>query len=125
ADDCRASETRLCILVVGPVTTYPPYHGQSPLAQILADWRIDVPVLDVAIEALMEPDFPRLLLPRDGHLTGLGPAYVAPAALPPPGTRLRSPGRPPPAPGPALPPGDRRLGPLTTPGTRSDRSLTG
>jgi len=82
-DDCRRCGTRLCVLVVGPVTTYPSYHGQSPLARILADWKIEAPVVDVAMEALVSPHFERLLFPRDGHLNESGHAYVAQAALPP------------------------------------------
>jgi hypothetical protein len=82
-DDCRRCGTRLCVLVVGPVATYPSYHGQSPLARILADWKIEAPVIDVAIEALASPHFESLLFPRDGHLNESGHAFVARAALPP------------------------------------------
>jgi hypothetical protein len=82
-DDCRRCGTRLCVLVVGPVTTYPPYHGQSPLARIFADWKIDAPVIDVATLALASPRFERLLFPRDGHLNEEGHAFLAKAALPP------------------------------------------
>jgi hypothetical protein len=82
ASDCRAQGTRLCIFVVGPVLTYPAHHGRSPLAQIVADWQVDAPVIDVAIAALATPDFPRLLFPRDGHLNASGHAFVADAALP-------------------------------------------
>ncbi len=65
------------------MTTYPSYNGQSPLARILADWKIEAPVVDVAMEALVSPHFERLLFPRDGHLNESGQAYVAQAALPP------------------------------------------
>jgi hypothetical protein len=82
-EDCRRCGTKLCVLVVGPVTTYPPYHGQSPLARILADWQIEAPVIDVAKDALGLPHFESLLFPRDGHLNESGHAYVAKAALPP------------------------------------------
>jgi hypothetical protein len=81
-DDCRRSGTKLCILVVGPVSTYPSFHGQSPLGRILADWKIDAQVIDVAKDALSLPHFDRLLFPRDGHLNEQGHAYVAEAALP-------------------------------------------
>jgi hypothetical protein len=82
ADDCHSSGTRLCILVVGPVPTYRAWHGQSPLGQICADWQIDAPVFDVAIEAVSRPDFRRLLFPRDGHLNPAGHAHLAAAATP-------------------------------------------
>jgi hypothetical protein len=85
-DDCRQCGTRLCVLVVGPVTTYPAYHGESPIARILAEWKIEAPVIDVAIEALAAPHFASLLFPRDGHLNESGHAYMAKAALP----RLRA-----------------------------------
>ena len=81
--DCRRFGTRLCVLVVGPVTTYPSYHGESPLARILADWKIEAPVIDVAIDALSSPHFEGLLFPRDGHLNESGHAFVARSALPP------------------------------------------
>jgi hypothetical protein len=80
--DCRRFGTRLYVLVVGPVTTYPSYHGESPLARILADWKIEAPVIDVAIDALVSPHFESLLFPRDGHLNESGHAFVAKAALP-------------------------------------------
>jgi hypothetical protein len=86
AEECRRHGTRLCVLVVGPVTTYPSYRGDSPLALILADWKIEAPVIDVAAEALALPRFGNFLFPRDGHLNELGHAYVANAALP----RLRA-----------------------------------
>jgi hypothetical protein len=82
-DLCRQCGTKLCVLVVGPVTTYPPYHGQSPLRAILANWKIEAPVVDVAVQALQLPHFENLLFPRDGHLNDLGHAYVAQAALTP------------------------------------------
>jgi hypothetical protein len=85
-DECRRYWTKLCVMVVGPVTTYPSYRGQSPLARILADWKIQAPVIDVAVEALASPHFESLLFPRDGHLTQSGHSYIAKAALP----RLRA-----------------------------------
>jgi hypothetical protein len=85
-EECRRHGTRLCVLVVGPVTTYPSYRGQSPLARILADWKIEAQVIDVAVEALASPRFESFLFPRDGHLTESGHEYVANAALP----RLRA-----------------------------------
>jgi hypothetical protein len=90
-DECGRSGTKLCVLVVGPVTTYPSYHGQSPLGLILADWKIDAPVIDVAKDALSMPHFDRLLFPRDGHLNEQGHAYVAEAALAPLRAALASP----------------------------------
>jgi hypothetical protein len=81
-DDCRRCGTRMCVLVVGPVATYPPYHGQSPFGMILSDWRIEAPVIDVAVDAIKAPQFERLLFPRDGHLNESGHVYVAEAALP-------------------------------------------
>jgi hypothetical protein len=81
-EECQKSGVKLCVLVVGPVTTYPAYHGQSPLALILAEWKISTPVIDVAKDALAVPDFDRLLFPSDGHLNERGHAYVAAAALP-------------------------------------------
>jgi hypothetical protein len=81
-EDCRRCGTRLCVLVVGPVTTYPSYHGESPLTRILADWKIEAPVIDVAMNALSSPHFESLLFPRDGHLNELGHAFAAKAALP-------------------------------------------
>jgi hypothetical protein len=85
-EECRRHGTRLCVLVVGPVTTYPSYRGQSPLALILAGWKIEAPVIDVAVEALASPRFESFLFPRDGHLTESGHAYVAKTSLP----RLRA-----------------------------------
>jgi hypothetical protein len=82
AEDCRRSGTRLCILVIGPVETYLADQGRSPLAQVLGDWKIAAPVIDVAIDAISLPDFNRLLFPRDGHLNEDGHAYICRAALP-------------------------------------------
>ncbi len=53
-EECRRHGTKLCILVVGPVANYRPVDGQSPLARILSMWQIDVPVIDVAIQARAE-----------------------------------------------------------------------
>jgi hypothetical protein len=82
-EECRRSGTRLCVLVVGPVLTYSSKDGRSPLRQILAAWKVDVPVIDVALEAIARPDFPTMLFPRDGHLNEPGHAYVASRAAEP------------------------------------------
>jgi hypothetical protein len=82
-DNCRRCGTKLCVLVIGPVLTYPSYQGESPLARILADWKIKAPVIDVAIDALASPHSESLLFPRDGHLNESGHAYIARAASPP------------------------------------------
>jgi hypothetical protein len=80
--ECRRNHVTLCVLVVGPVPTYCATDGQSPLAQILADWQIDVPVIDVAIKAVARPDHAQLTFPIDGHLTDMGHAYLAQEAAP-------------------------------------------
>jgi hypothetical protein len=59
---------------------------QSPLAQILAKWKVEALVIGVAFTALASPYFESLLFPRDGHLNESGHAYVSMAALP----RLRA-----------------------------------
>ncbi|MGA8348073.1 MAG: SGNH/GDSL hydrolase family protein, partial [Isosphaeraceae bacterium] len=89
ATECRQRGTKLCILVVGPVA---PYYcakdGKSPLGQIVADWQIDVPVIDIAIVAQATPMPWLLLFPRDGHLNEPGHAFVAAGAIPPLRTAL-------------------------------------
>jgi hypothetical protein len=65
------------VLVVGPVLTYSSKDGRSPLRRIFTDWKLDVPVIDVALEAIARPDFASLLFPRDGHLNEAGHEYVA------------------------------------------------
>jgi lysophospholipase L1-like esterase len=77
---CRRSGTELCILVVGPVANYKRINGSSPLAEILANWSVDVPVIDVAVEARSRPDWYTLVFPLDGHLNESGHAFVAEAA---------------------------------------------
>ena len=81
--ECRRSGTKLCILVVGPVANYAAQDGQSPLARILASWRIDVPVIDLAIRARARRDWTALIFPYDGHLNETGHAYLAQEAAAP------------------------------------------
>jgi hypothetical protein len=82
-EECRRRGTKLCILVVGPVEIYfPTQDGQSPIARMLADWKIGAPVIDVAIKGIARPDFRALLFPRDGHLNEAGHAFTAAEALP-------------------------------------------
>jgi hypothetical protein len=49
----------------------------------MADWKIDAPVIEVAVEALASPQYESLLFPRDGHLNESGHAFVANLALTP------------------------------------------
>jgi hypothetical protein len=76
-EDCRRHGTRLCILVVGPVSTYFAKDGRSPLGRILADWKLDIPVIDYAVEVIARPNYPSLLFPRDGHLNESGHRALA------------------------------------------------
>ncbi len=80
--ECRRHGVTLCILVVGPVTTYFAVEGQSPLGTILADWHLDIPVIDVAMKAVDQPNFKSLIFPVDGHLNEAGHAYLAEEAAP-------------------------------------------
>jgi hypothetical protein len=80
--ECRRHGTKLCVLVVGPVANYVEKNGESPLARILADWGLDIPVIDIAIRARARPDYERLLFPVDGHLNEAGHALVAREAAP-------------------------------------------
>jgi hypothetical protein len=82
-EECRRHGTRLCIVVVGPVSVYAAKEGRSPIGQIVADWGIDARVIDIAIKALARPDHPRLLFPRDGHLNEAGHAFLAAEAIAP------------------------------------------
>ena len=75
--ECRRRETQLCILVVGPVATYAAVNEKSPLAQILAEWGLQIPVIDVAIRARSAKNRQALTFPLDGHLTEAGHAFVA------------------------------------------------
>jgi hypothetical protein len=76
-EECLKHGTKLCILVVGPVANYVGHRGESPLARILANWHLDIPVIDVAIKARARPDRHTLTFPIDGHLTDAGHAYIA------------------------------------------------
>ena len=82
-DECRRRETKLCILVVGPVANYAAKEGQSPLARILSRWQIDVPVIDVAIRARARDRWASLVFPFDGHLNEKGHKYLAAEAIGP------------------------------------------
>jgi hypothetical protein len=64
-------------MVVGPVVNYAAKDGESPLGRILANWQIEIPVIDVAIKARARRDWATLLFPFDGHLTRSGHAYIA------------------------------------------------
>jgi hypothetical protein len=75
--ECRQNHIKLFVLVVGPVGTYFAREGKSPLTQILADWQIEIPVIDVAIKAVARADLATLIFPVDGHLNERGHAYVA------------------------------------------------
>jgi hypothetical protein len=81
-EECVRHGTKLCVLVVGPVTNYVALNGESPLGRILADWGLAIPVIDVAIRARAEPDYERLLFPVDGHLNKSGHALLAREAAP-------------------------------------------
>ncbi len=80
--ECRRHGVKLCILVVGPVGTYFSNDGESPLGRILADWGLDIPVIDVAMKAVAQPYVKSLTFPIDGHLTDAGHAYLAQEAAP-------------------------------------------
>jgi len=84
SDECRCHGTKLIILVVGPVANYKAVGSEreSPLAHILADWQIAIPVIDFAIEARSRSDWASLVFPADGHLTAAGHDYLARAVAP-------------------------------------------
>jgi hypothetical protein len=80
---CRQHGTRLCLLVVGPALPYAAKDGQSPIARLVADWGLAIPVIDAAVEAVATPgDGRHLVFPRDGHLNEIGHAFIASTALP-------------------------------------------
>jgi hypothetical protein len=81
-NECRQSGVALCILVVGPVPNYKEKNGQSPLARMLADWHVDIPVIDVATKARAKQDHHLLQFPLDCHLNEAGHEYVAQEAAP-------------------------------------------
>lgn len=98
-EECRRHGTRWCILVVGPVlinseVTYAAKDGESPLGRMMADWRIDVPVIDIAVAAAAAPQRERLVFPRDGHLNQAGHEFVSDTALAPLRTALALPACP-------------------------------
>jgi hypothetical protein len=82
-EECRRRGTKLSILVVGPVANYAAKDGQSPLARILARWQIDIPVIDIAIQARARRDWASLVFPFDGHLNETGHGYLAREAVGP------------------------------------------
>lgn len=82
-DECQRKGTKLCILVVGPVANYSAREGQSPLARILARWKIEIPVIDVAILARARQNWASLVFPFDGHLNETGHEYLANEAIGP------------------------------------------
>jgi hypothetical protein len=81
-EECHKHGTKLCMLVVGPVANYAARNGTSPLARILADWKLDIPVIDIAIKARERADRQALIFPIDGHLTEAGHQYIAAEAAP-------------------------------------------
>jgi hypothetical protein len=81
-DECRHHGTKLCIMVVGPVANYHAIRGESPLARILTDWKLEIPVIDGAIEIRSRPDWASLVFATDGHLTASGHDHFARLATP-------------------------------------------
>lgn len=81
--ECKRAGTKLCVLVVGPVSTYSSKDGSSPLTQILNSWDIDAPVIDFAVDVIARPDYPKLLFPRDGHLNEAGHELLAASVIDP------------------------------------------
>lgn len=81
--ECRKSGTRLGILVVGPVANYSAKDGKSPIATILGQWGIDVPVIDTAIVARARPQWASVVFPFDGHLNDSGHQLVTNEAIGP------------------------------------------
>jgi hypothetical protein len=53
------------------------------LAGILKRWKLDMPVIDVAIEAHASTNASSLTFPIDGHLNEAGHAYIAERAAGP------------------------------------------
>jgi hypothetical protein len=80
--ESRKCGTALCIVVVGPVATYAAVDGESPLARIMRNWGLPIPVIDVAVKARAIPNRQALTFPIDGHLTEAGHAYLATQAAP-------------------------------------------
>lgn len=78
--ECAQRRVKLIVLVIGPAPSYRLQQGQSPLAQILADWGLRAPVIDVAATLAERPEREAYLFPRDGHLTPAGHAAVAEVA---------------------------------------------
>ena len=69
--------------MVGPVANYRAKDGDSPIARILERWRIDIPVVNVAIQARARHRWASLVFPFDGHLNESGHEYLAAHAIAP------------------------------------------
>ena len=82
AGECDQRGSRLVIFVVGPAVSYAEKDGRSPLGQILTDWGIDAPVIDVAARPGVTRNGSRLVFRLDGHLTERGHAFLTAEALP-------------------------------------------
>jgi hypothetical protein len=81
--ECDRHGTRLVIVIVGPVNSYQPRGGPSPLAQIFRSWGIQAAVIDVAAQAMATAHPGRLVFFLDGHLNAAGHRYLADIALEP------------------------------------------